>query len=400
MMSHIRLLQRALYLLLFSALVVQGCASAITDNEQEEDPIADPTGVKLVVAGAHTCALTNAGQAYCWGFNSRGQLGNNDTGVVNSTPIPVAGGLKFQSLAVSNIGAASCGITTTGAAYCWGENTGGRLGDGTTVQRLSPTPVAGGLVFTSLSVGAQHTCGLVANGNAYCWGTTLTGALGTGVNESRMTPVRAAPNMTFKSITTGIDFTCGLTREVGVAYCWGSGFIGQLGDGLRTSSYAPAQVSGAHAFQSLAAGTSTVCGVTTVGRAYCWGQNFFGTVGDSTRSGGNVSGLRLTPVAVVGGLTFKGISSGAETTCGVTTTGTGYCWGYNFGAVGDGTTEHRASPSPVAGGLTFQTISSGTSYSCGIATTKALYCWGDNSNGQLGDGTITTRLVPTLVRWP
>jgi alpha-tubulin suppressor-like RCC1 family protein len=103
---------------------------------------------------------------------------------------------------------------------------------------------------------------------------------------------------------------------------------------------------------------------------------------------------------VSGGLRFRSISAGYATMCAVTEAGAGYCWGYNLGALGDGTSDHRATPAAVAGGLTFQHISAGTGYACGVTTAGTVYCWGDNSSGELGDGTITTRETPVPVRWP
>jgi alpha-tubulin suppressor-like RCC1 family protein len=122
-----------------------------------------------------------------------------------------------------------------------------------------------------------------------------------------------------------------------------------------------------------------------------------GNGASATEGGGARS---LIPIAVAGGLTFTSLSAGYETMCGLIAGGAAYCWGYNFGAVGDGTAEHRSTPVAVAGGLTFKSISSGTGYSCGITKSDALYCWGDNVNGELGDGTITSRLSPVAVRWP
>jgi len=354
--------------------------------------------VKLVVAGAHTCALTTVGAAYCWGYNADGQLGNNDTSIVNMTPVAVAGRLTFATLAVSKVEGETCGLTTDGAAYCWGDNDDGQLGDGTRTQRLTPTPVAGRLEFTSLAVGTVHACGVATSGTAYCWGFSGNGAFGDGFTGLRLTPTVAAPGMTFQSIVAGQDFTCGLT-PAGAAYCWGRGLSGELGNGGATNSGTPVPVSGGLTFRSLVAGGLSVCGLTSAGKAYCWGGDFFGTLGDGSSATDDGVTRRLAPVAVAGELAFQTLSAGYQTTCGVTESGVGYCWGYNFGAVGDGTLDHRSRPVAVAGGLVFQSIGSGTGQSCGVTTTNDVYCWGDNSNGDLGDGTTTPRATPVPVRW-
>lgn len=354
--------------------------------------------IESAVVGGHSCALTTAGAAYCWGYNANGQLGNNETSIINTTPVAVAGEIAFQSLAVSKVEDATCGLSTAGAAYCWGRNTNGQLGDGTTTRRLTPVPVAGGLTFRSLALGSEHACGVATNGTAYCWGYSPNGAFGDGSVGERLTPTVAAPGLTFQSIVAGTDYTCGLT-PAGAAFCWGVGVLGQLGNGAAVISATPVAVSGGLTFRSLAAGGQAACGLTTDGKVYCWGYNFYGTLGDG--SGGlNGVGRRLTPVAVAGGLTFQSIGAGYQTMCGVTDTGAGYCWGANEGAVGDGTTDARTSPVLVAGGLTFRSISSGTGHSCGVTTANAVYCWGENADGELGDGTIDVRLTPVPVRWP
>jgi alpha-tubulin suppressor-like RCC1 family protein len=216
---------------------------------------------------------------------------------------------------------------------------------------------------------------------------------------THLAPTLIAPGMTFDNIVAGSDFTCALTTE-GAAYCWGLGANGQLGNGANTSRTMPVPVAGGLTFRTLVAGGQTVCGLTIEGKTYCWGQNFYGTVGDGT-SGTDAGPMRRpTPVTVAGGLTFETLSAGYATMCGVTADGAGYCWGYNFGAVGDGTSDHRSRPTAVTGGLTFKHISSGTGYSCGVTIANAVYCWGDNSNGELGDGTTMPRVSPAPVRWP
>jgi alpha-tubulin suppressor-like RCC1 family protein len=145
----------------------------------------------------HTCGVTTTGQAYCWGFNEWGQLGDGTRSTSPSpTPTAVVGGLNFASISVGNLH--TCGITTTGQAYCWGNGVGGRLGDGTTTdRRLTPTAVAGGLNFASISAGGAHTCGTTPTGQAYCWGTGAYGTLGNGTTADRLTPTAVGGGLTF-----------------------------------------------------------------------------------------------------------------------------------------------------------------------------------------------------------
>jgi len=283
----------------------------------------------------------------------------------------------------------TCAVSVAGAAYCWGFNSFGPLGDGTTTLRTTPVAVSGGLLFQSISAGIYHTCGLTASGAAYCWGNNASGQLGDGTTSNRTSPVAVSGGLVFQAISAGDDHTCGLTAS-GAAYCWGSGY---LGDGAGSHGTTPVAVSGELVFRAISAGWDHTCGLTTAGTAYCWGFNAYGPIGDGTTSD------RDTPVAVSGGLLFQSISIGYHHTCGVTTGGTAYCWGGNdHGQLGDGTTINRTSPVAVSGGLVFQAIDTGYYlHSCGVTTGGAVYCWGLNVMGQLGDGTTTDRLSPMRV---
>jgi alpha-tubulin suppressor-like RCC1 family protein len=348
----------------------------------------------LAAGGSHTCGLTSGGAAYCWGYNIDGEVGDGTTTNPQLTPTPVAGGLTFTSLALG--WSHTCGLTSGGAAYCWGYNIDGEVGDGTTTNpQLTPTPVAGGLTFTSLAVGGAHTCALTSGGAAYCWGWNANGQIGDGTATSRLTPTPVAGGLTFTSLALGGAHTCALTSG-GAAYCWGANDFGQLGDGNATSRLTPTPVAGGLTFTSLALGGGHTCGLTSGGAAYCWGNNQLGELGDGT-----LGTSRLTPTPVAGGLPFTSLALGEFHTCGLTSGGTAYCWGDNTsGQVGDGTTTYRLTPTPVAGGLTFTSLAVRGLHTCGLTRGGAAYCWGDNRYGAIGDGTTTNRLTPTPVTRP
>ena len=368
----------------------------------------------VATGGAHTCALTANGAAYCWGRGESGQLGVPaptttcalSTGPYPCTKAPVAvgGGLTFAQLAAG--GAHTCGLTSDGTAYCWGSNVSGEVGDNAFTNRDAPVPVATGLKFVRLDAGVQHTCALTSDGKAYCWGSNTRGQLGDGTTMLRSGPVAVTGGHTFQRIAAGgfrIGHTCALTI-LGEAYCWGDNELGQLGIGTGgfgaasdlTPHPAPERVTATLTFAAISAGLGRhTCALTATGAAYCWGENGFGALGN-----GAMLQVSPEPVAVRGGLAFTHLIAGGFIghTCGLTAGGTGYCWGENeVGAIGDGSTTDRLEPAAVAGGLSFASLDAGFRHTCGRATNGAVYCWGVNGAGQLGINSTTTVAVPTKV---
>ncbi len=351
------------------------------------------TFVSMSTAYGHTCAIAVSGAAYCWGRNFWGQLGDETTtGRTSPVPVPVSGGLRFA--AISAAWGHTCGLSTGGTVYCWGANDYGQLGDGTTAQRTSPTPVSGQLRFVTIDAGHLHTCGLTESGAAYCWGFNGNGQLGDGTTTTRTSPVPVTGGHTFAVVSAGSFQTCGVTPE-GMVFCWGVDIGGQTPDGSVVNHTSPVQVLGLVNVATVSAGAFHDCAVTTAGTGYCWGNNESGQLGD----GGGIL-YRPVPLPVSGLLSFTTVIAGYDYTCGVTTDDTAYCWGRNAnGQLGDGSQVDRASPTPVAGGLHFTQVSAGLGgHTCGLTESNVAYCWGFNGNGQIGDGTTTSSLTPVPVQ--
>src|SRR5438105_6259284 len=203
---------------------------------------ADLISFSSISAGLHhSCAVTPAGAAYCWGWGGDGQLGTGFRTPFRGpraslqTPLAVAGGRTFATVTAG--WGRSCGVTTTGEAYCWGDDSYGQLGDGSRTSSLVPVPVTGGQQFASVTLGAYHACGVTTTNAAYCWGVNSQRQLGDGSRRFRASPAQVAGDLLFQSVRAGLFHTCGVTIAQ-VGYCWGYNLDGQVGDG--TSAYAVA----------------------------------------------------------------------------------------------------------------------------------------------------------------
>lgn len=371
--------------------------SARVLDEGEIEPGVKFQARTFSAGGAHTCGLTLAGAAYCWGNGNDGRLGDGSEDQA-STPQPVSGGLEFAVVTTGRN--FSCALTLAGAAYCWGADAFGQLGNGDPLdQSLEPDAVAGGLVFHTLSSGVAHSCGLTTSGAAYCWGKTGLGRLGNfaaTANPQASAPVAVeAAGLTFATISAGGQHTCALT-DAGVAYCWGSAGYGQLGNGFANGDSTvqqavPALVhdpdDGPVTYAAISTGGAHTCALTTDGVVYCWGWNSAGQAGNDTAE------YIVKPARVYdpddGPVTFTAISAGGTHACALATDGTAYCWGWNlYGQVGNGDEEKKAQPrpAPVYGGLRFVSIDAGDLHTCGVTSSGDAYCWGNGGVGRLGNG--------------
>jgi uncharacterized protein YjdB len=294
---------------------------------------------RLSAGTGHVCGLTGSGEAYCWGQNSRGQIGDGTTNNVRAAPVAVAGGLSFR--VIRGGGNHTCGLTGAGRAYCWGDNRSGQLGDGTTSGRSRPVPVSD-LSFSDLAAGGNHTCGIATSGKTYCWGDGFSGQLGYGNLSTESAPIEVSGDVKFAKIYAGGGHTCGLTAAA-KAYCWGDNRAGQVGDGSGNDRTTPVEVQTTATFQELSLGVSHSCGLTSGGSVFCWGAGGRGQLGTGGRANQN------KPARVVAEGSFTSLSAGAGHTCAATST-QAYCWGDNArGQLGDGSTVPKPAPTVVLG---------------------------------------------------
>jgi alpha-tubulin suppressor-like RCC1 family protein len=302
--------------------------------------------VAIGAGGDFSCALRSDGAAFCWGRNTSGQLGNG-TQIPSAVPVAVSGDHAFDQLIVGD--RVACGITTAGVAYCWGSNRSGRLGAGLSVTTLSssvPVLVSGGHRFENLSVGLATTCGVATDGVTYCWGNNGFGTLGDGTHIPSNVPVAVinSASLGFVTVTTGFLNTCALDGA-GAAFCWGHD-QGRFGNGTPGSnSSTPISAASGRILATIKAGNFYFCGLGGSGGASCWGSdNLAGELGIGSLA------RPAVPTAVAGGLSFTSLdpndnNNSRAHTCGVTTTNDAWCWGSNeFGQLGGPSAERCASP--------------------------------------------------------
>ena len=357
---------------------------------------------RVLTAGAqHTCGLTTDGRAYCWGEGLWGRLGNGEQ-VSTDIPTAVSGGLQFTTLVAGDFD--TCGLVASGVAYCWGYNYVGQLGDGTMNNRWVPTPVLTSVPLQALAAGNTHTCGLGLDGSAYCWGSNVIGELGLGgpapdtcpFSNCALTPQPVAGGLAFSAIGAGTAHTCGVSLN-GLGYCWGDGSFGMLGNGTTEARNTPTEVFGGNLFApSMTLGRNHSCAVNQEGRTFCWGDQHVGQLG------GPPAAFVSAPVGVFSTSPTVSLSAGYTHTCRALADRSAQCWGNNDqGQVGNGSSDpQQYGPATVLGGLSVLSVAAGGGHSCAITRERDAYCWGYNVAGQLGNGSRNDARSPVLVRSP
>lgn len=349
--------------------------------------------------------ITDSGQMYAWGRNDFGELGANlspNTILAVSSPVLVVGGITWSHVIVDDDFSAISvyGIAASGKMYAWGDNTSGRLGIGTNIiAASSPVAVVGGQIFSKIISDNNDDFYVALNdsGAAYAWGVNSVGFLGDNTIVSKSSPVQVVGGITFTQLTAFESGTVGLDTS-GKAWGWGQNQAGMLGDGTRTNRSSPVQVVGGITFKKIVGGSS-MYGLGIDGTLYAWGANASGQLGLGDRLD------RSSPVAVVGGLKFTDVSTLTTTSAfALTATGQMYAWGDNSsGKLGIGNIAAQSSPVQVVGGLTWAalpTFNNSASIASSVlapSTNGNLYGWGANAQGQLGQGNITAKSSPVQV---
>ena len=276
-------------------------------------------GSMLVAPGVGASPTT--GHAAAWGANGNGQLGDNST---TNSSVPVAvnigGALAGKTVTAISAGLSHSCVVADGQAYCWGDNTFGQLGNNSTTDSKVPVAVnttgaLSGKTVSAISAGRHHTC-TVADGQAYCWGYNGGGELGNNSTTDSKVPVAvntagALAGKTVIEITAGYFHTC--VAASGQAYCWGYNGSGQLGDNSITNSTVPVAASTAgplagRTVGAITAGAYHTCAAAD-GRAFCWGANGFGQLGNNATANSYVP-VAVDTTALLNGQTVTAITAG------------------------------------------------------------------------------------------
>lgn len=310
-----------------------------TDSINPVDVLGITNAHTIIAGNDYTCTNLYSGEVYCWGKNNNKQLGNNSTKKSNTPVLVQKSGVKFTQISSGNNHV--CGVDTDNNAYCWGRNNKGKLGDGTQTTRGVPTDVFGlqGNV-AKISAGQQHSCALLTDGSVKCWGNGKTGSLGGGNTSSSNKPVSVIGlDAGAADISTGAYHNCVITKDSKLK-CWGKNNNGQLGDGSKTNRTSPVEVTSLSGkVSSIELGYYHSCATLTSGAVSCWGLGTSGELGDGNSTSSSI------PVYVNQLNKAYAVSGGKNHSCSLTNDGKTLCWGANNqGQIGDGTKNKTSTP--------------------------------------------------------
>jgi alpha-tubulin suppressor-like RCC1 family protein len=344
-------------------------------------------GAAMIAGGSNfSAAITTAGTLTTWGGNGSGQLGNSTTTNV-TTPTPIGTGTTWSAVAAgSNFTVA----VSVGSLWAWGDNSYYQLGDGTTTGQTAPEQIGSGTTWSTVAAGSNFALAIASDGSLWAWGDNSSGQLGNGTTTPLTTPTHVAPGTTWSTVAAGSNFTVAIASN-GTLWAWGDNTYGELGNGKTTGVTAPVQVGTGTTWTSIAAGSDFTVAVSN-GNLWAWGDNSSSQLGNGTTT--NAS----SPVQIGTGTTWSTVAAGSNFAMAIASDGSLWTWGDNsYGELGNGTTTGVITPSPIAAGTTWSAIAAGSDFALAIASNGSLWTWGDNSSSQLGDGTTTTATLPEQV---
>lgn len=361
---------------------------------------AGPTGpatTKISAGNQSACMVKSGGTLWCWGYNFKGQIGQQINLQNPDFAVPTQVGTNTNWRSVSSSYWHTCAVRTDDSLWCFGDNHAGQLGTGSMSDEWAPVQIQSGTAWASVTTGSAHTCATTTVGTLWCWGSNSQGAYGNGTTTSSATPV-VVPGAIWASVTAGLSGGACATRADATLWCWGSNSRGQVGDGSNPGVVlSPTQIAGT--WTGVSTGNAHACAVKTDSTLWCWGKNDQGQVGNGT-----TSFAVTTPVQVGVGTAWASVAAGGAgnfgSTCAIATDGGAWCWGYNSnGQLGNGTTQDASVPVRLDATTSWSSISVGDGFACGVKNDETQRCWGSGGHGQLGNGQkTTTSPLPVKVR--
>ena len=352
--------------------------------------------LKSIATGEeHSCAITLEGNVYCWGSNAQGQLGNGST--TNSVyPVAVEStdNTKFTNIVAARYH--TLAIDESGQVWGWGSNSGGQLGIGTSTNSSVPVKVQGldGVSIEKISTGIAHSLALDVNGQIWAWGNNSSGRLGDGTETDRLTPVQVAgpQNVVFSDVSAGVFHSLALDTD-GQAWAWGNNTYGKLGDGTTvnrlepTAAIMPTDVT----YTNISGGSDHSVALSQSDGVWAWGSNELAQLG----SGSLISSASPVQVDFPAGSQVKDITVGHYHNLAITSEDELWGWGSSSsGRLGAGfTTATVETPTALEtpADTDFYLISANRNHSISISLGSSIpFTWGRNDEGQLGNGTTAS----------
>lgn len=353
--------------------------------------------VQVAAGAAHTCALAEDGNVYCWGSGENGRLGDGRT-TDSATPILVDGSEFAGEIRDLAVGEDHSCVVAGEEVYCWGANDQKQSGQGSSDDVTEPKRVSGLDEPVGISLGAAFSCARQADGEARCWGNNSQGQFGTDSRDSTPThsPKEVLNIEDVELLAAGgrsrlvgyYGHVCAAADEpsTGALWCWGSGDDGQLGYAEGETRPQPEPVNSMEEpVTSLCAGSNHSCAVDKEGQVYCWGSNGFGKLGfGQNPSVVNNTATSETPKLVKDIESAQRVFCGADFNCALAD-GEVSCWGRNDEGQLAFDGDWRANTPQVITGLgEVDTVATGARHVCAIERGGRLYCWGAGEQGQLG----------------
>lgn len=351
---------------------------------------------RIAAGAAHTCAIATDDVVWCWGDNSRYQLGSSAHASLvddmSSTPVQAAalpGGRVARQITSGD--SHVCVLANDGSVWCWGENGAGELAQSNLLNQRDPVQVTLSTTATLVVAGGQTTCAVLSTNAVMCWGKNNRGQRGNGAAEANtpVTPtevVSIPSSFMVESLSIGSAHACA-TSTTGDAWCWGAYNNSRLGNSGGSDVLTPQSITALTASQSAAAGFNHSC-VVQSGTTWCFGANANGQLGSDP----GVVMESSTPLSASFSSAVDMVAVGKEYSCALLSNGTVKCFGLNDdGQLGTSTSiSTRHTPDVVAGlSGTVVDITLGTAHACAVLSTGAVKCWGAGSYGRLGNGGTT-----------